>query len=97
MNIIIHQETKIKKKPVYFLVALEKLNNFLPATLSIGAYLTSGFTISYKVSQTAIFSFISSVSHHTINIIQNIFIETDSTQKMVQLCLFNYVNPCSIP
>jgi hypothetical protein len=63
--------------------------------LSIGANLTSGFTISYQVSKIAITTLISSVSHDTTIIIKNAFMETDSPPKIVQLSLYNHVNPCS--
>jgi hypothetical protein len=75
---ILPQRSKLKKKLVYEPVALRKLNNFLLSIFLIGARLIAGFTISHKVSKIAVSSFVSSVTHHTMNIIKNVYIKTYS-------------------
>jgi hypothetical protein len=82
--------------PIYGPVALKKLNNFLLSIFLIRAHLIAGFTISHKVSKIVVSSFVSSVAHHTMDIIKNVFIETYSSWRILQLCLYNHVNPYSI-
>ena len=86
----------MKKKPIYEPLALANLNRSLPTIISNRAHLRAGDTISCRVSKYTFLLFISHVTHYIIDIITNLFIETCSSYKILQLSLYNLLNPCNI-
>ena len=86
---------KNKKKLVFVLLALDKLNIFLPSTFSIRAHLIPGFTISFWVSKSLLCICYFSCNFTCARYSPNIITGPDSPCKIVQLCLFNHVNPWS--
>ena len=78
------------------LLALVKLNIFLPSTMSIRAHLIAGFTIPYCISKYFLWN-----SYFSCNIVctkysPNVIMSADRPWTIVQLSLFNHVNPWSI-
>ena len=78
------------------LLALDKMNIFLPSTLSIRAHLIPGFTISFSMSKSLLRICYFSCNFACARYSPNIITGPDSPGKIVQLSLFNHVNPSSI-
>lgn len=89
-------KNKNKQKLIYKLLVLKKLNNFLHTIISNGAHLKAGFTILCKVSKNTLCHFISLITHHIVDIMTNVFIKTYSHWGLLQLSLYDHLNPYSI-
>ena len=81
---------------VYVLLALDILIVFLPSTFLIRTHLIPGFTILFSMSKSLLCICYFSCNFACAKYSPNIITGPDSPGKIVQLSLFNHVNPSSI-